>query len=373
MKKACALTVLSILATLSLFSSGVHASCTWEVMQSGTKRNLNSVSGFSDGTVYAVGSKGTILKYDGSGWSPQESGTTWNLNTVWAAGTNTLYAVGDYRGIFRGNGSTWGKIHGLGKNYPLYGIGGPDADNGKIIAVGKSNTIRRPRVPSYYHNILDGSETGFRSQPQHEYKNDLYGAFYSAADQNVLMVGSKGIIGWYTGYDSQEQNTMDTWESPVSSTLRAIWAVDSRNFFAVGDGGVIVRKLNNGPVTTMDSNTRADLRAVWGTDMNNVYAVGAKGTVMHFNGTAWSQITVPTKAQLNGIWGVSEGEIYAVGNKGTIIKYAGNQECFCPDGTISVQNCNADNSGWESASAPTTRYGVIRPQTSAGRIRKRTI
>ena len=152
-------------------------------------------------------------------------------------------------------------------------------------------------MPSSYHNILDGSETGFRSQPQHEYKNDLYGAFYSAADHNVLMVGSKGIIGWYTGYDSQEQNTMDTWESPVSSTLRAIWAVDSRNFFAVGDGGVIVRKLNDGPVTTMDSNTRADLRAVWGTDMNNVYAVGAKGTVMHFNGTAWSQITVPTKSR----------------------------------------------------------------------------
>ena len=144
MNKTCALTLMSILATLLLFASGVHASCTWEVMQSGTKRNLNSVSGLSDGTVYAVGSKGTILKYDGSGWNPQESGTTWNLNTVWAAGANTVYAAGDYRGIFRGNGSTWSKIHSLAKNYPLYGIGGPDADNGKIIAVGKSNTIRRP-------------------------------------------------------------------------------------------------------------------------------------------------------------------------------------------------------------------------------------
>lgn len=347
MKKAYAVTVLSMVATLSLFSSALHASCAWEVMPSGTKRNLNSVAGFSDGTVYAVGSRGTILKYDGSGWNPQESGTTWNLNNVWAAGTNTLYAVGEYRGIFRGNGSTWGKIHGLDKNYPLYGIGGPDADNGKIIAVGKSSTFRPRGMPRYYHNILDGSETRFRSQPQHEYSNNLYGAFYSAADQNVLMVGSKGIIGWYAGYDSREQNTMEAWESPVGSTLRAVWAVDSRNFFAVGNGGVIVRKLNDGPVTTMISNTRADLRAVWGTDMNNVYAVGAKGTVMHFNGTAWSQITVPTKAQLNGIWGVSEGEIYVVGNKGTIIKYAGNQACFCPDGTISVQNCNADNSGWE--------------------------
>jgi hypothetical protein len=44
-------------------------------------------------------------------------------------------------------------------------------------------------------------------------------------------------------YDSQEQNTMDTWESPVSSTLRAIWAVDSRNFFAVGDGAGVSRGL----------------------------------------------------------------------------------------------------------------------------------
>jgi len=347
MKAKSALQAIIIMAVVFLCASGAYAFGEWELMQSGTKQELNSVSGLSDGTVYAVGKKGTIIKYDGSVWSPEESGTTRKLNNVWAAGATTLYAVGDYRSILMRNGGSWDTIHSVAKKTPLYGIGGPDADNGKIIAVGKSNTFRQSKGVRYYHNILDGSETSFRSQPQYEYSNDLYGAFYSAADQNVLIVGSKGIIGWYAGYDSSGHNVMETWDSPVSKTLRAIWAVDSQNFFAVGDRGIIVRKLNDGSINTMTSNTRANLRAVWGTDMNNVYAVGAKGTLMHFDGIVWSKIPVPTKAHLNGIWGVSEGEIYAVGSKGTIIKYVGNQKCFCPDGTISVQNFKEDEPGFE--------------------------
>lgn len=347
MKKKNAFKTLCIMAIVLLFASAAYASEPWVLMQSGTKQKLNSVSGLSDGTVYTVGRKGTILKYDGSGWSRQESGTTLNLNNVWA-GANAVYAVGDYRGIFMSSGSTWSAIHNFSENYPLYGICGPDVDNGKIIAVGKSKVIRLPKTPRYYHNILDGTAARFRSQPQHEFKNDFYGAFYSEADQNVLMVGSKGIIGWYTGYDSREHNTLETWVSPVSTTLRAIWAVDSQNFFAVGDGGVIVRKLNDGAITTMTSNTKAKLGAVWGTDMNNVYAVGARGTLMHFNGIVWSKIPVPTKANLNGIWGVSEDEIYAVGNKGTIITNACSQKCFCADGSTSKQYCTEDGTGWET-------------------------
>lgn len=335
------ISIFTIMQTDTSFASGG-----WEVMASGTTQNLNSISGLSTNIIYAVGASGTILKYDGSTWSSQESGTTWNLNNVWAVMTNNIYAVGEYRGIFRSDGSTWNKIHSQATNYPLYGIGGPDSDNGKMIAVGKNNTIWVLFVPQYY-NILDGNESSFRSQEQHEYSRDLYGTFFTASDQNVTIVGSKGFIGYYNGYDYWGHNDMNKYSSPVSSTLRGVWGIDSNNMFVVGDSGVIIRRENGGSWATMTSNTTVNLRAVWGTSMTNVYAVGENGTVMYFNGTAWSQITVPTTQQLNGIWGISANEIYAVGNGGTILRYIGSQDCYCPNGSMSVQYRKADNSGWE--------------------------
>ncbi len=334
-------------AAVLLFISGAYAAGgSWQVMQSGTTANLNGINGLSGSIIYAVGSGGTILKYDGTSWTPQASGTTWNLHRVWAVRDNNIYAVGDYRGIFRSNGSTWSKIHSQATNYPLYGIGGPDANNGKMIAIGKNNTIWVLFVPSYY-NVLDGGENSFRSQEQHEHSNDLMGCFYMEKDQNVVIVGTKGFIGYYDGYDFWGHNDLNTYSSPVSSTLRAVWGVDSNNFFAVGDGGVIVRRLNGGSITKMTSNTTQLLYGVWGTSMNNVYAVGAGGTVMRFNGSAWSKVTVPTTQTLLGIWGANGNEIYVTGAGGTILKYTGSQECFCPDGATSVQYRKADDSGWE--------------------------
>jgi hypothetical protein len=329
-----------------VFAGTVFAQGAWQAMPSGTTQNLNSISGISNAIIYAVGNGGTILKYDGNDWSSQASGTTWALNNVWAVRTNNIYAVGEYRGIFRSNGSTWNKIHSQTTNYPLYGIGGPDADNGKMIAIGKNNTIWALFVPMYY-NILDGSESSFRSQEQHEHSNNLNAA-WTAPEGNVVVVGDSGLLSYYAGYDFWGHNNLDTWSSPVSKNLRGVWGINSNNMFAVGDSGTILRRLNGGNWAKMTSNTTANLRAVWGTAMNNVYAVGSGGTVMRFDGTAWSNITVPTTQQLNGIWGVSGNEIYVVGNAGTIIKYVGSQACYCPDGKTSVQYRKADNSGWDT-------------------------
>lgn len=353
--------------------SGAFAQGAWDIMPSGTTANLNSISGVSDEIIYAVGDSGTILKFDGSAWSSQASGTTWKLNNVWAVRTNNIYAVGEYRGIFRSNGSTWTKIHSQATNYPLYGIGGPDADNGKMIAVGKNNTIWVLFVPQYY-NILDGDENSFSSQEQHEHSNDLFGCFFTESDQNVTVVGSKGFVGYYNGYDFWGHNDLNKYSSPVSSALRGVWGIDSNNMYAVGDSGVILQRVNGGSWVKMTSNTTQNLRAVWGTAMDNVYAVGANGTVLRYNGSAWSQVTVPTTAQINGIWGVSPNKIYVVGNNGVILRYVGSQACYCPDGTTSVQYRKEDNSGWNPCQCtyysawcdPATNLCWQDPQKDAG-------
>jgi hypothetical protein len=57
--------------------------------------SLLSVWGSSPSNVFAVGTGGTILHYNGSMWSPMVSGTTNFLNAVWGSSSSDVFAVGD--------------------------------------------------------------------------------------------------------------------------------------------------------------------------------------------------------------------------------------------------------------------------------------
>ena len=67
----------------------------WSPMISGTTRQLRGVWGTSPTDVYAVGSRGTILHYDGTDWSAMVSPVDLeSLNDVWGTSSDDIYAVG---------------------------------------------------------------------------------------------------------------------------------------------------------------------------------------------------------------------------------------------------------------------------------------
>jgi hypothetical protein len=70
------------------------------------------------------------------------------------------------------------------------------------------------------------------------------------------------------------------------------------------------------------------LKDIWGSSGNDVFAVGTKGTILHYDGSHWSQMNSGTKEILSGIWGSSSKDVFAVGkigyNVGFILHYDGN-------------------------------------------------
>jgi len=75
----------------------------WSAVTSGTIANLSSVTGtLAYRDVYAVGEGGAILRYDGAAWAPMTSGTTANLSAAWTAPDGDVYAVGAGGTILRG-------------------------------------------------------------------------------------------------------------------------------------------------------------------------------------------------------------------------------------------------------------------------------
>ena len=59
-----------------------------------TPRALLGVHGRSPNEVYAVGERGTIIRFNGSAWSTEVSGVDTDLQDVWASPTGEVYAVG---------------------------------------------------------------------------------------------------------------------------------------------------------------------------------------------------------------------------------------------------------------------------------------
>jgi len=63
-------------------------------MSSSTHSVLYSIWGSSSSDVFAVGSSGAILHYDGSAWSAMNSGTEESFNGVWGSSSSDVFAVG---------------------------------------------------------------------------------------------------------------------------------------------------------------------------------------------------------------------------------------------------------------------------------------
>jgi photosystem II stability/assembly factor-like uncharacterized protein len=72
--------------------NGPTATSRWSIQTSG--QPILAIWGNSGSNVFAVGSEGTILHYDGTTWSTMTSGSTADLRGVWGSSGSDLFAVG---------------------------------------------------------------------------------------------------------------------------------------------------------------------------------------------------------------------------------------------------------------------------------------
>jgi hypothetical protein len=274
--------------------------------------SLFDIWGSSSTDVWAVGTAGTILHWDGKEWLPSVSGTSEALLSVWGSGPSDVWT-----------GST---------THNLLHSAGWQADGGgwelKPAATGFN-----PSTATIY--TIRG--TG---------PNDVW----AVGDWTIVDVpdfGTNTVAAWHwEGQKWDPVPVVNDFSRPGGDTrvaLNSVWPVSSTDVWLGGNFGRTYRNPQYDPKVPIpktfvrgmgamppwqeyDSASRADIERTWGTASRDVWAVGRNGVVRHWDGTStflWGAVDTGATDDLHGVWGRGEDDVWVVGDNSTILHWDG--------------------------------------------------
>ena len=301
--KSLLLILFAVLCTTPLMVNAQAENWAW--VKVANNADLNSVGMVSSTDGWAVGSEGTIVRWDGTRWNNVGSPTSANLRAVDMLSSNEVYAVAFVTAIpinesvIRWDGASWKNVT-TPQSY-LKSMDMISSTDGWAVGYG-GLTIRWDGVN--WTRIESPTNTPLESI-----------SVISATD--TWAVGSNkydsGIFHWNgTGWGIVE--------SPEIVGTRTLWSVDmvsSSDGWAVGDSGIIIRwdgvawKNVTGPIPV-----GKHLFSVNMVNSTDGWAVGSDGVIIHWDGASWSNVASPTGAWLSCVGMVSSTDGWIVGAGG---------------------------------------------------------
>jgi hypothetical protein len=336
----------------------------WALVPPGTAAGLLGVWGSAKNDVWAVGRAGTILHWNGTAWSPVESGTTYTLNAVWGSRATDVWAVGGWAAesfigrhttgqvILHWNGTAWSPVP-RGSDALLAGVWGSGPDDvwavGSDFSPGGAGFLHwdgwfwTPAGPSGSWRTVWGTSSSDVSALSWDWGAIAHwdGTAWTTVWESEPWPpwharGISGNGGWVVGEAGM-----------ILGRHSATWAiarpgVQGGPFAGVADDDVwgvdyvqenFVHWVDFNPIRMMPTGTAAEFFGGWASEPDDVWAVGTSGTIMHWDGTKWSDVTSSTAANLMNAWGSSGNDVWAVGDSGTIVHWDGAKWRSVPSGT----------------------------------------
>ncbi len=260
--------------------------------------SIAAISGRSKNDVWASGSGGLLMHWDGQQWSALESHVHENLASLFLTSDETWGVAGDL--VLR---------RGLDPNSvqmarPLVWAGGlyrsissiavlPNGDTYVSIAPGDKNASTNYLAKVDFAGATLAYEPNAVHPVTHEPQLALGArALFLVPDKALWLVGDRGSVVRY----------------PVSPMGDA----------GGGDGGAAL--LGQGVV--VPHAYQVDLLAAWASG-NDLWTAGFVGSILHFDGDKWHEEHTGTTVTLNAIYGLSPKDIWAAGDEGTVLHFDG--------------------------------------------------
>ncbi len=276
-----------------------------------TDADLFGISGDGD-TLYVVGAGGIVLRYAPvGGWVVLREADGADLYGVSAMSAIEAYAVGKGGRVLHlvGDEAT---AEATGITYDLHGVSASVA--GGVRAVGAYGTLIERGQAAWVRSQISGPMTTLH-------------AIWRAPDGRMAAVGSAGSVVLYNGLTWQMQVTNDP--SDPLRDLYAVWGTASDDIMAVGRQGIVVRyDGDRWSVMTVAGpyNTQADLRAIGaraGEDGAPIpVAAGLASTALELDRQAWHDRSLGVTRELRGVAVAGDGTLVIVGEGGLVLRGA---------------------------------------------------
>jgi hypothetical protein len=251
--------------------------------------------------VWAVGTGGLRMHFDGSSWTTTQRAPA-TITSIWGTAQNDVWAVGVDGTIQHFDGSTWSEVHRTeGSFTDIWGTGdtqwitGDGADGGLPeddfdVARWNGSTLKK------YDLGLEGAR-----------------AVWASSSRDVWVAGTNGL----RRFDGFRWNTLFT---PLVVPPRAIWGRSADDVWVVHGANQLYHYDGHAfTATAIGAEQGYDGEvAIWGCGEQSVFVACGSG-IGHYDGTKWT--TAPMHASwISGVWGASADYMIAVGWGGQILR-----------------------------------------------------
>jgi photosystem II stability/assembly factor-like uncharacterized protein len=134
----------------------------------------------------------------------------------------------------------------------------------------------------------------------------------------------------------------------VNQPLFSVSMVSAKDGWAAGYNGELLY-YDGSTWTQVTVPTSAVLRGVFMLSAKDGWIVGYGGTILHYNGGKWTSVNSPTNANLRSVYMTSAKDGWAVGDAGTLLHYVKGQWMLTKSATTSILNSVfmlSSNEGW---------------------------
>jgi serine/threonine protein kinase/photosystem II stability/assembly factor-like uncharacterized protein len=318
-------------------------------LASGTEADLLALS-VRDREVFAAGQDGTILRISEGRATRERSATSATLRAIGGCANGSLFAAGDRGALIRRESS--GRFRSVESHTEeaLLSIG---CDRDRAVIAGRGGVLllasgqRTVTIPTGTDGALY-AVAGARGAPT--WIAGEQGRLFLLDDDHVVKLtdgptvplrdgtvvgGAMVAVGEWGRIIRQTERGFGELESPTRAALAAIVRYSDERAFAVGDDGAIV-EIRYDSASLVESPTTASLRDVIENEGTFV-AVGTGGTVLRGFPSAFE---VQTLRDVPDLWSVSSDGAIAVGNTGTVVRFGttgfSRIDCGAPEGFRSV-------------------------------------
>jgi hypothetical protein len=294
---------------------------------------LRDIMGTGPDDIYAAGTCGLLLHFDGEQWTEIDLGADDNLNAVWAVAPDNILVGGQRHGedidechggdgadsgdigvVRRFNGTEWTEALLLAEpSTAIRALWGAASDD--VFAVGygtdglsgihhfDGDAWSSLPVDGVVYPETCGWPTAFTDVWGFSGENLYLVSFEADADDQ---------FSYLVHYVVFPESGCEIVLGDIFSSFFAVWGAASDAVFAVGAGGR-VRRFDGSSWNEDALGFEESLFGVWGLGADDVYAVGAGGRAVHYDGVSWSQMETGAAGDLRAVWG-TEDAIYAVGD-----------------------------------------------------------